>query len=73
MKAIDKINAYIEEMGIKKKWLASKLNVTTNHLYILLRGESPLTEDNLEVINNLWPGVTFTSDEQNQLINNQLK
>lgn len=57
------IKNHLLQHGIKPLWFAKRLNVQPHHVYLLLRKERPLTQELLNVINEIWPGVTFELEE----------
>lgn len=57
-----KIKERLKKEGRNIVWLADKLEVTPNHLRMVLRCERPLSQANLKAAKDLWPDNDFSED-----------
>lgn len=58
-----KIKELLKLEGRNIIWLAGKLDLTPNHLRIVLRGDRALSNDNLKKIEALFPELKYTIQE----------
>lgn len=57
------IAGYLENNGIKRKWLAKQIGISLGHLHYILKEERELTEVNLAKI-NVALETNFVKNEQ---------